>query len=115
MIVFDDDSLLGGQAITVFDVGANIGLYSVSLGRALSKDATVVAVECNPTLLRRLRRICRFYGTEPVFIMCSATIANPGELVYVNSSTSGDGSTIFRGSINQAWSSAQICSNATCG
>lgn len=31
-------------------------------------------------VLRRLRRICRFYGTDPVFICCSATIANPQEL-----------------------------------
>ena len=33
---------------------------------------------CN--VLRRLRRIARFYGREPQFICCSATIANPGEL-----------------------------------
>ena len=31
-------------------------------------------------LLRRLHRICRFYGVSPQFILCSATIANPGEL-----------------------------------
>ncbi len=31
-------------------------------------------------LLRRLRRICRFYGSDPQFICCSATIANPVEL-----------------------------------
>lgn len=31
-------------------------------------------------LLRRLKRICAFYGTEPVFICCSATIGNPKEL-----------------------------------
>ena len=31
-------------------------------------------------VLRRLQRICRFYGTEPLFILCSATIANPAEL-----------------------------------
>jgi DEAD/DEAH box helicase domain-containing protein len=31
-------------------------------------------------VLRRLRRIARFYGSEPQFICCSATIANPGEL-----------------------------------
>ncbi|HVN06547.1 MAG TPA: DEAD/DEAH box helicase [Bryobacteraceae bacterium] len=30
-------------------------------------------------LLRRLRRICEFYGSKPVFICCSATIANPRE------------------------------------
>jgi len=31
-------------------------------------------------LLRRLERICRFYGSEPRFVCCSATIANPREL-----------------------------------
>lgn len=31
-------------------------------------------------VLRRLRRICRFYGADPVFVFCSATIANPAEL-----------------------------------
>ncbi len=31
-------------------------------------------------VLRRLKRICRFYGSDPIFICCSATIANPREL-----------------------------------
>ncbi|HEX3218905.1 MAG TPA: DEAD/DEAH box helicase [Candidatus Limnocylindria bacterium] len=31
-------------------------------------------------VIRRLRRICRHYGADPVFICASATIANPGEL-----------------------------------
>jgi len=31
-------------------------------------------------VLRRLRRIAHFYGSEPQFICCSATIANPGDL-----------------------------------
>ncbi len=30
-------------------------------------------------VIRRLRRICRFYGSDPQFICCSATIANPQE------------------------------------
>ena len=30
-------------------------------------------------VLRRLRRLCSFYGSSPRFICCSATIANPGE------------------------------------
>jgi DEAD/DEAH box helicase domain-containing protein len=33
---------------------------------------------CN--VIRRLRRICRHYGSSPVFICSSATIANPREL-----------------------------------
>ena len=31
-------------------------------------------------VLRRLKRICRFYGSQPQFICCSATIANPLDL-----------------------------------
>lgn len=31
-------------------------------------------------VIRRLKRICRFYGSNPVFICTSATIANPKEL-----------------------------------
>ena len=33
---------------------------------------------CN--VLRRLRRVCRHYGSNPVFVCSSATIANPREL-----------------------------------
>src|SRR5438270_8579273 len=31
-------------------------------------------------ILRRLKRICDFYGSRPQFICCSATIANPRQL-----------------------------------
>ena len=31
-------------------------------------------------VIRRLKRICEFYGSNPIFITCSATIANPDEL-----------------------------------
>ena len=31
-------------------------------------------------VIRRMNRICGFYGVRPIYIFCSATIANPGEL-----------------------------------
>jgi DEAD/DEAH box helicase domain-containing protein len=31
-------------------------------------------------VVRRLKRICSFYGSSPRFVLCSATIANPKEL-----------------------------------
>ncbi|HUY98531.1 MAG TPA: DEAD/DEAH box helicase [Verrucomicrobiae bacterium] len=31
-------------------------------------------------VIRRLQRICDFYGSRPTFLACSATIANPAEL-----------------------------------
>jgi DEAD/DEAH box helicase domain-containing protein len=31
-------------------------------------------------VIRRLRRLCRHYGSAPQFICCSATLGNPGEL-----------------------------------
>ncbi len=57
-------------------------------------------------ILRRLKRICDFYGSKPQFICCSATIANPRnlaqaitnepfELVDDNGAPSGDKYFIF--------------------
>ena len=31
-------------------------------------------------VIRRLRRLCAYYGTTPQFVLCSATIANPKQL-----------------------------------
>jgi len=32
-------------------------------------------------VIRRLRRICRHYGSDPKFVACSATVGNPGEFL----------------------------------
>jgi len=34
-------------------------------------------------LIRRLKRVAAFYGSHPVFILCSATIGNPKELAEI--------------------------------
>lgn len=34
------------------------------------------------SILRRLRRLCQRYGSQPLFVCCSATIANPSEHIY---------------------------------
>jgi DEAD/DEAH box helicase domain-containing protein len=54
----------------------------------LRRVAYVVVDECHAYrgvfgshvghVLRRLRRVCRRYGTEPVFVLASATVAEPG-------------------------------------
>ena len=31
-------------------------------------------------VFRRLQRICKYYGSHPTYVFCSATVANPGEL-----------------------------------
>jgi DEAD/DEAH box helicase domain-containing protein len=57
-------------------------------------------------VLRRLKRVCEFYGSNPQFICCSATIANPKqlaeavveqpfEIVADNGAPSGDNYFVF--------------------
>src|SRR3990170_4207399 len=41
-------------------------------------------------VLRRIRRLCRFYGSDPGFILTSATIANPKELAEVRKKPGSD-------------------------
>jgi DEAD/DEAH box helicase domain-containing protein len=31
-------------------------------------------------VVRRLKRVCKYYGSDPLFILCSATIQNPADL-----------------------------------
>jgi FkbM family methyltransferase len=46
---------LATPGTTAFDVGANVGIYSVALGRAVGRDGLVVAVEPDTTNVSRLR------------------------------------------------------------
>jgi FkbM family methyltransferase len=46
---------LATPGIAAFDIGANIGLYSVALGRVVGPDGLVIAVEPDRTNVSRLR------------------------------------------------------------
>ena len=46
---------LAAPGMTAFDVGANIGIYSVAVGRVVGREGLVVAVEPDATNLSRLR------------------------------------------------------------
>ena len=50
--------------VVIDELHMNRGVYGSHVGNAL----------------RRLRRLCRFYGSDPQFLCCSATIRNPAEL-----------------------------------
>ncbi|MHC1699747.1 MAG: DEAD/DEAH box helicase [Humidesulfovibrio sp.] len=34
-------------------------------------------------VLRRMQRVCRYYGSDPAFVFCSATVGNPAELCHL--------------------------------
>jgi len=46
---------LATPGTTAFDIGANVGIYSVAMGRAVGRDGMVVAVEPDTTNVSRLR------------------------------------------------------------
>ena len=65
----------GGWAI---DVGANIGVFSVTIGQALQESARLIAVEPLEDNLRRLRRHLEQSGIERADLVASAVGAQPG-------------------------------------
>jgi FkbM family methyltransferase len=60
---------LAAPGSTAFDIGANIGLYSVALGRVIGPDGLVVAVEPDTTNLSRLRDNLRLNSVANVRVV----------------------------------------------
>ncbi len=58
-------SFLSGLEIVVVD---EVHTYRGILGSHMAQ------------ILRRFQRICSFYGADPIFVFCSATVANPAQL-----------------------------------
>jgi FkbM family methyltransferase len=76
---------LGGLAeagTCVFDVGANVGLLTVPLGRAVGPQGIVVAVEPLPENVARLRRNADRNGLANVRTIEAAAAAEDGQMVF---------------------------------
>ncbi len=64
-----------GRDGTFVDIGANIGLYSVALGRHLSDGGRVVAIEPNPVCCERLRLNLAFNGLDRA-VVCDVAVGD---------------------------------------
>jgi FkbM family methyltransferase len=65
---------------SAFDVGANVGIYSVALGRAVGTDGRVVAVEPDPTNLNRLQSNLALNRLANVRVLAAAAGERDGEV-----------------------------------
>jgi FkbM family methyltransferase len=68
---------------TAFDVGANVGIYAVAVGRAVGPSGRVVAVEPDPGNVRRLRANLGLNSIDNVFLV-EAVAGERGEVVELH-------------------------------
>jgi FkbM family methyltransferase len=69
---------------TVFDVGANIGLFTLLIGYQVWERGTVVAYEANPKILPVLRdNVAMNWFSDRVEIVPKAAAARPGKLPFL--------------------------------
>jgi FkbM family methyltransferase len=65
---------------TAIDVGANVGVYTVTLARAVGPAGGVLAFEPFPETVRRLEENVRLNGLANVAVHSKAVAAEPGEV-----------------------------------
>jgi FkbM family methyltransferase len=64
----------------VFDVGANVGLFTVTLSRAVGPNGRVIAIEQLASTVLALRRNLERNGCMNVDVVQGAAAASPGEI-----------------------------------
>ncbi len=99
----DLDFLLGGlhEGGIALDVGANIGLYTLPLARAVGPSGRVIAIDANPAMIRGLAWNAQASGLENVSLHATAVgghegrvelYARDGDVAIVNVRETSDGS-----------------------
>jgi FkbM family methyltransferase len=78
--------------MTVLDVGANSGYYSLLAARLVTPDGCVHAFEPVPALRAKFQRNLEQNGLQNVFVHPLVVAADPGEMdVYVSACANNDG------------------------
>jgi FkbM family methyltransferase len=70
-----------GRAFVFIDIGANVGLFSLFVASYAGRSAKIIAVEPEPTNLRRLRFNCSANPNVPIRVIASALGESEGRVV----------------------------------
>ena len=75
--------------MTVFDVGANVGYFTLLLSRAVGSTGKVIAFEPDPGNLANLRRNLRANAIDNVSVMAAAATDKDGEARFESAASMG--------------------------
>jgi FkbM family methyltransferase len=80
----------------VFDVGANVGLFTIALARRVGPNGRVFSMEPLPGNVDRLREHIEMNGLHNVIILDAAAADRTGEVIFYPGTDNVFGSTVFR-------------------
>ena len=75
--------------MTVFDVGANVGYFTLLLSRAVGLTGKVIAFEPDPSNLTNLRRNLRANAMDNVSVLAAAVTDKEGEACFESAASMG--------------------------
>ena len=77
---------------TVFDLGANSGVFAMMLADAVGQHGRVVALEAHPADVATMSRNCELNGLDQIECVHAAIGREPGEIVFGRHGSVDDGS-----------------------
>ena len=96
--------LVTGKRALVFDIGANVGAYTLPLATEADPGSKVVAFEPNPNLARRLRENIRLNGLDGVATVEEVALGARAHIGVLNL----DADNLGKASLNSIRSTASI-------